>query len=309
MVNPFNQKKKTPKELFTPSQPAPTSAPPKEAFPLEPVGQNNKVPKWRQELANSRAEQSGLNPADWVDLKTNMTASELAIRKALNEQALNKQIQAEQLNQQPVSQQAIDASRNLGSLNQEQQNKDVVQGEGIVGAGATAGSGVAGLIGGGLAGAGAASAIGAGIGAIGGPVSPLTVPIGAAVGAVAGFTGAVFTKISLSKKQDVKQAYAVYTGTKSNMAYIINQVNQGKLSAVDAANMWDEELANFYSAERNIKQDTDTNLDRFLSQGADEAGKIEAFKRRLPYLQEQLRMAMLKPNPLNIITDTTDVEE
>ena len=204
-------------------------------------------------------------------------------------------------------QQAATAIQNLGTQTPEQQNRNVVRGEGIIGQAQTAAAGVGGAIAGGLGAAGSVAAIGAGIGALGGPVSPLTVPVGAAIGAIVGGIGGGLTKISYQKKQDVKQALTVYTQAKSNMGWIITETNAGRLSPAQASELWSEQLANINSAERNLKQDTDTNLDRFLSGGSDELSKVTGFKQRIPFLQTQLAMAMLKPNP-NSITNLNEID-
>ena len=197
---------------------------------------------------------------------------------------------------------------NLGVLTPEQQGLNVIKGEGLPATLEAAGGGIAGALGG----AGTGAAIGAGIGSIIPGVGTAVGALGGGIiGGIAGGIGGVFTKVSYDKRQDVKQAYAVFTTSKSNMSWIINEVNAGRMSAAQAALMWDEELANFSSAERNLKKDTKTNLNRFLSGGADEASKLEAFRRRLPYLQMQLELAILNPDPGKIINlqEQTSVEE
>ena len=175
----------------------------------------------------------------------------------------------------------------LGSLTPEQQARDVVNPDGIVGKGAATAAGLTGAV--------SAAGVGA---AIGTAIAPgIGTAIGGGIGGVVGFAGGFFTKIGASKRQDVKQAFAVYTASKSNMAFIINEVNRGRLTQIQAQDMWDEELANFYSAERNIHEEIKTDLNKFLSDGADEAAKIEAFRRRLPQLQFQLELALQAPNP------------
>jgi uncharacterized protein YcfJ len=185
------------------------------------------------------------------------------------------------------SQQAI---QDVGNLTPEQEARNVVKPEGVAAQATTMGA----LVGGGVVGA----KFGAGIGTAIAP-GPGTA-VGAGAGFVFGAIAGAFSKISIQKRQDVKQAYAVFTQAKSNMGWIIDNVNSGALSPNQAAEMWDEQLANFNSAYRNLKLDTQNNLDRFLSGGADELAKIEAFSMRVPALQQELQIAMLTPNTANI---------
>ena len=195
--------------------------------------------------------------------------------------------------QEAIRQQQLQGLQ-LGSLTPEQQDRQLQMGGGItpaVGAGVSAITGA-------VAGAGTGAAIGSVVPVVG-------TAVGAVVGAVLGATAAAFGKISVEKKQDVKQAYAVFTTSKSNMDFIINQVNAGKMDPATASEMWDEELANFYAAERNLKADTNTSLERFLSGGSDEMTKLEAYKRRLPFKQQLLQQAILTPNPNMIIMENS----
>lgn len=209
-------------------------------------------------------------------------------------------VQAQQDIQTAQEQQASQAIQTLGQQTAEQQNRNVVRGEGIVGQAVTAGAGIAG----GIAGAKA----GAALGAVAAPFTGgASIPVGAAIGAVGGAIGGTYTKIGFQKRQDVKQALTVYTQAKSNMGWILTETNAGRLSPAQASELWSEQLANLNSAERNLKQDTDTNLDRFLSGGSDELAKVTGFKQRVPFLQTQLAMAMLKPNP-NSITNLNEID-
>ena len=188
--------------------------------------------------------------------------------------------------------------QNVGQLTPEQQNLDVVKGEGIVGQAATLGGGIVGGLAGAKYGAAAGTFIAPGLGTA----------IGAAAGGLGGFVGGAFTKISYSKRQDVKQANKVYLTSKSNINWIINQVNAGKLDSITAVQMFNDEKANIYSAEKNLKQDTDSNLDRFLSGGADEQASVESYIRLLPEVENMLRIAMIKPNPNLIINEPAILE-
>jgi len=136
-------------------------------------------------------------------------------------------------------------SAQIGNLNQEQQNRDVVGGSGMIGQAVTGGAAVGGGIIGAKYGAGLGTLVAPGVGTA----------IGAGVGGAVGAVGGAFSKISLQKRQDVKEAYVVYTTAKSNVDWILNQVNSGQMSASQAVEMYNDELANLYSAEKNLKEE------------------------------------------------------
>ena len=171
-------------------------------------------------------------------------------------------------------------------------DKEILSGEGVAGVGQVAAGGVAGA----LAGAGTGAAIGSVIPGVG-------TAVGGVVGGVLGATGGGFAKISISKRQDVKAAYAVSTTAESNMIWIINQVNSGKMDPLTARTMWDDEMGNFAAAERNLKKDTKTGLNRFLSGGVDEMEKADGFRRRIPYYKQALEQAFLYPNAKSILNE------
>lgn len=280
-------------KIVLPPQPTPKP----EVKPImEKPGQDRNIQPFRQELANVRAGRAGVEP---INLRTNMTATETQIRQNLAAQELQGQIEQGQV--PGATNEQILAAQGLGTLTPEQQARDIIRGEGFVDTAIAGSAGLAGGVAGGFGGA----LLGAKLGAIGG--TAVTPGVGTAVGAVGGFIvgglGAVFGKISLDKRQDVKQAFATYRATSSNMAYIINSANSGKIDGITAANMWDEELANFYSAERNLKKMTEGKIGRELSGAMDEYNKVEGFGRRIPTMQALLADAILTPDPNKVLAD------
>jgi len=192
------------------------------------------------------------------------------------------------------------AATQLGQLTPEQEQKQAVQDGGLTQDVITTGA----LAGGALSGAGA----GAAVGAMTGPLAPAAIPAFAAVGALIGAVSAKYGKISYQKRQDVKEAYTVFNQAKSNMGWIINEANAGRLDPVTAGNMWNEELANLNASERHLKEETKNSFQRFLSNGSDELAKIESFKRRLPILSNYMQQAILTPNPNAIPIKMEDFE-
>lgn len=173
------------------------------------------------------------------------------------------------------------------------------QGEGLVGTAQEAGAG----FGGALAGAGT----GAAIGSIAGP--PGTI-IGGGVGAVIGGASAVTTKMSFSKKQEVKNANTLYKNAKSNMGKIITAVNKGSITPEDAIIQFNQQKEDIALAKRHLKMETQSSLDRFLSGGMEELIALESWEAyNIPVAEQGLRNAILNPNPnISVSFDEPNVE-
>jgi len=228
----------------------------------------------------------------------------IAKQDLINQQKQGEAKATAQSELNPVNQEQIQALEVLGTGSTETQAQTeefLAQGEGAFSQAKALGAAAAGLTGG--------AALGAGVGALGGPFAPITIPAGAAIGGVTGALGGYFGSISFEKKQDVKNSMSVYTGSKSNMMWIINQVNSGRMSGAQASEMFNEEKTNFYVARDNLKKLTDGNLDRFLSGGVDDLAKVYAFEDRLPFMQEQLAQAILMPDPNKILSEVEIIQE
>jgi outer membrane lipoprotein SlyB len=156
-------------------------------------------------------------------------------------------------------------------------------------------------LGAGVGGAAGGAALGAGIGAgVGSVVPGVGTAVGAAaggvIGGISGFIGGALVKMSSDEKQNVKEAYAVYSAAKGNMARILNNLNQGLTSPQQAKIDWNNEKAYVYAAEKNLKQKTDSNLDDFLGKPREELSYVEAFIRLMPDLDVDFQMALMSPN-------------
>lgn len=271
----------------------------KSAFNREDVlsramsGQN--VPSTREiELANLSPEER----ANLEQSRTQRAALFIAKRNLEREQLV---AQAEQEALTGVAPEQILAAQNLGTLTPEQEALNVVPQEPIMDTASAGIAGVAGGVTGGLAGA----AVGTKLGALAGTaIAPgVGTAIGAVGGAIIGLAGGVFSKVTLDKRQDVKSAFTNAKQSKNNMQWIINQVNSGKMSYIDASILWDDELAVLRSSEENLHQLNKNEMARFLSGGADEEAAVNAFIRRVPELQLQLQQAILNPDPSKVYTD------
>lgn len=182
--------------------------------------------------------------------------------------------------QTPVPQQVVNTP-----LTQEQQNVNVVPQEPIAEGVTTLGGAIAG----GLAGAGTGAAIGSVVPGVG-------TAIGGAVGAVVGAVGGAFTKIGIDKRGDVKQAFTVAKTENTNFGQLIDYVNAGGDPAI-ARKRFNESKANLYASQRFLKEQTSSELSRFLSDGADEAVKIDDYIADLEnYYEPEFNNAILNPS-------------
>jgi hypothetical protein len=227
------------------------------------------------------------------------------IESAVLAETEQKQIENAALQRVAQEQANINAEKNREllstNLTPEQQTRNVVPNEPIPEAIGTTVAGIGGTLAGAGAGAAAVAPISAGLAATG----VGAIPAGAIVagGAIIGAFGSVFSKIGIEKRQDVKQALVVANTANQNMNWILNQVNSGRMSGQQAREMWDEEVSNILSAERNLKKETSTQLKRFLSGGADELTKVQSKVKRLPIMEEQLNLAIIQPDPLRVIVE------
>ena len=157
-------------------------------------------------------------------------------------------------------------------------------------------------IGGAISGAG----VGAGVGAAVGSVVPIVgTAAGALVGGVAfgiaGAIGGAWTKISVDKRGDVKQAKKVASIANVNFGQTIDALNAGLITRQEALDRWNSDKISLYAAQANLKRDTAKDLDRFLSSGSDEMADVDGYVRDLEQIyQTEFALALLQPNPANI---------
>jgi hypothetical protein len=162
----------------------------------------------------------------------------------------------------------------------------------------TGGAAVGGLISGGLAGAGTGAAIGSVVPGIG---TAIGAGVGAVAGAIVGAVGGAYTSITLDKRGDVKQARKVASIANTNFGQTIDALNAGIISKDEALKRWKRDKISLYAARENLKRDTDTKLDRFLSGGVDELADTNGFVDDLNEIYEnEFALALMQPNPQNI---------
>jgi len=160
-------------------------------------------------------------------------------------------------------------------------------------------------IGGAISGAGA----GAGIGSIVPGVGTL---VGGVVGGVAGLIGGAYTKITIAKRGDVKQAKKVATTANTNFGQTIDALNAGQIDHATALKRWNEDKVALYAARANLKRDTATSLKRFLSGGADELVQVNDYIRDLETIyNNEFLQAYVQPdkNKIKYLNQTPETEE
>lgn len=167
------------------------------------------------------------------------------------------------------------------------QNVPELQGDSNAGEKALAiGTGLTGITSGAIAGAAAGSVV---------PV--LGTAAGAVIGGAIGGVSSLLGKISVEQRQDATQAFNNYNNAKGNINKIIQWTNQGLMTPEEAVVQYNQEIANVNLAERQLKELTDSSLDRFLSGGKDELADIEAFRRVQWLYERRLTEAIVNPNP------------
>lgn len=178
--------------------------------------------------------------------------------------------------------------------------------ENLISQGATGAAAVGGAVFGAKTGAAAGAALGTAVpvigniaGAIGGAV------IGGAVGAV----GGAYTKVSIQKRQSVKEATKVFSQAKTNKNEILNMVNAGLLSEGQARGLWQEEKQNIASAHAYLFRQSQNDLDAFLGSPGDELIQVESYLALDTQYDLEFEKSLLQPNPLKIRYQDTGVVE
>lgn len=121
---------------------------------------------------------------------------------------------------------------------------------------------------------------------------------------------AAYGVISYEKRQDVKQAKKVAQTATSNFTQITNALNAGTISKEEAIRRFKESKVALYAAQANLKRETDKDLDRFLSGGADEMTVVNDQVDDLESIYTQAFLqALAAPNPANITVVPPTVTE
>jgi len=124
--------------------------------------------------------------------------------------------------------------------------------------------------------------------------------IGAGAGLIAGI-GAYYTKIGFSKRGDVKQAKKVADIANRNFGQTIDSLNAGDITKDVALKRWREDKKSLFAAYRNLERDTNSQLDKWLSGGADELAVVTDYIQDLEEIYEnEFILALAAPDPNRI---------
>jgi hypothetical protein len=212
--------------------------------------------------------------------------------------AAHQQLGAEQaaLNANAPAMSQADAKKLLGQVGETPTNvPDLAIGTNPLEVGTALAAG----LGGGIAGAGAVAAMGAGAGTLIAPGVGTVIGgvAGGLIGGVGGAAVAFFAKISSSERQNVKEANAVFTASKTNIEGIKSNLNRGYISAQQAREQYAEAKMNIYASRNNLKKRTQNLVTDFLGDPGDELIKVNAYIDTIPDLDTEIQIAMLNPNP------------
>jgi hypothetical protein len=168
--------------------------------------------------------------------------------------------------------------------------RQAVPDENILSKGATGAAAAGGAIFGAKAGAAVGTLIAPGIGTL----------VGGIIGGAGGAIGGAYTKMTIQKRQNVKEALKVYNQAKTNKQEILNMVNAGLLSEGQARGLWQEEKQNIASSHSYLKQQTQNNLDDFLGNPGDELIMVESYLALDSLYDLEFEKALMQPNPAMI---------
>lgn len=202
-------------------------------------------------------------------------------RKAFMERVKSGEVAFTEEQQQAIAQQ-------IGNLTPEQRTRLGVSDEDLIDLSFALTQGLSGAVAGGTAGAIA----GAKVAPFLGPAGPLAVPVLATAGAIGFGTIGAYKSITADARDNVEKNQELFKQAKDNLQWIITETQSNRLPPSEAVTLWNENLANLYASERNIKAWTQDDLDRFLSGGADEYTEITAYVQRIPTLNQQFNIAL-----------------
>jgi len=133
-----------------------------------------------------------------------------------------------------------------------------------------------------LAGAGtglAAGLIGAKAGAIAGTaITPgLGTAIGAGIGLLSGLTTGILANIKKQQKGQINKEVDVLTNAKRNMRQLSSLAAKDPSNAATYVEAYNQQLAQVYRAQRQIRLETQGNLNKFMEDGTDILSDFELF--------------------------------
>lgn len=111
-------------------------------------------------------------------------------------------------------------------------------------------------------------------------------PIGAVAGGIIGGASALFGKLTLERRQDVKVAKANFDNAKASLSNLRNLALTNPELRESIIKQWNDNLVVIRSSERALREQNKTLVGKKLADNLDELADIEQFYRDYPLLYE-----------------------
>ena len=122
---------------------------------------------------------------------------------------------------------------------------------------------------------------GAALGLVGGPAAPVTSTGGAIIGGVGGFLTGLFNgvrgNIKQQQKGEIASTQKVLTNAKSNLRQIRMIAQADPSRAEEAVELYNQQMALVYQAQRKLKLETQGNLNSFMEDGTEKHMEFDLF--------------------------------
>lgn len=151
---------------------------------------------------------------------------------------------------------------------------------------------------------------GAALGLLGGPAAPVTSTGGAIIGGIGGFVTGLFNGIKSNIKSqqsgEISASQDVLTNAKTNMRKLSTLAAKDPANAVLYVEAYNQQLAQVYKAQAQIKLETQGNLNKFMEDGTDILSDFELFlapNGQAQIYQRQLELSLVSGVPPSLTVD------
>lgn len=151
---------------------------------------------------------------------------------------------------------------------------------------------------------------GAALGLLGGPAAPVTSTGGAIIGGIGGFVTGLFNGIKNNIKSqqsgEISASQDVLTNAKTNMRKLSTLAAKDPANAVLYVEAYNQQLAQVYKAQAQIKLETQGNLNKFMEDGTDILSDFELFlapNGQAQIYQRQLELSLVSGVPPSLTVD------
>lgn len=140
----------------------------------------------------------------------------------------------------------------------------------------------------------------AGVGLIGGPAAPVTVPVAAAIGVGAGIVSGYWSALRKAKKseakEDVGNAMAEFQQIRRGLSQVGSLTSSGLINEVEAVELYNAQLTRMLEIEAQVKYLQDTNLKDYLSDGSDDLAQISTYLTQVaPAYKMRIQSSLMNP--------------